>query len=237
MPASQKLLTTQLGANTAGAVHLDICRAAGVTYRRVNRLLTSGRWQSPFPRVYVTFSGPIPLLTMWYAGLLYAGAGAALSHESAGCSWSLCHQPAEIHITIPYERHVVAQPGLVIHRSRSLTDVDIHPALEPRRTRIERTVVDLLEHARNAGTALGILADSIRNRRTTPDQLRVALRVAPRARWRGEVLAALPDVAAGAHSVLEIMDARIRRAHNLPDGERVALWLGRPVRSSLRGGG
>jgi hypothetical protein len=215
-----KALLEELTANTAGAIDLQTCRQAGMTYRQVNRLLTNGRWQSLFPRVYVAFDGPIPAVTMHHATLLYAGTDAALSYESAGFLWYLCRQPRWIHITIPYGRHVVAQPGLVIHRSRSLSVADVHPALAPRRTRIERTVIDLLAHAGSAGAALSIVADAMRNRRTTPDRLRLALGETPRVRWRTEVLAALPDVAAGAHSLLEIQDARIRRNHHLPDGER-----------------
>lgn len=209
-----------LGADTAGAVDINGCRDAGMTYRQVNRLLLTDRWQSPFPRVYVTFSGPIPATTLDHAALLYAGADATLSHESAGSYWYLCPRPARIHVTVPYGRHVVAQPGLVIHRSRSLCADDVHPALTPRRTRIERTVVDLLARASSASIALSITSDAMRNRRTTPDRLRLALAQAPRTRWRSQVLTALPDISAGAHSLLEIQDARMRRNHNLPDGER-----------------
>jgi hypothetical protein len=92
----------------------------------------------------VTFSGPIPLLTMQYAGLLCAGAGSALSHESAGHCCRLCSDPDAIHVTVPYERQVDEQPGLVLHRSRTLTAEEVHPVFTPRRTRIERTVLDLL---------------------------------------------------------------------------------------------
>lgn len=209
-----------LGGDTGGAVSLDTCRHGGLSARRVRELVASGRWQAPFPRVFVAFSGPIPAVTLHYAALLYAGEGAALSHDTAGWLWWFCQRPEKIHITIPYSRVVASQPGLVIHRSRDLTSDDLHPALSPCRTRIERTVVDLLGNARNGDAALSLVANAMRGRRTTPDRLRQVLEPRVRVRWRKEVLAALPDVQAGAHSLLEIKDAKMRRAHGLPAGTR-----------------
>jgi hypothetical protein len=209
-----------LGANTAGAVDLTMCRAVGLTDDRAHWLVVTGRWQSPFPRVYVVFSGPIPLLTRQHAALLYVGRGAALSHESAGACWRLCGQPASIHVIVPYAREVEDQIGLRVHRSRTITDADLHPSATPRRTRIERTVLDLLAAKRSADAALGLVADAVRERATTPDRLREALLTRTRTRWRRVVLEALPDISAGAHSALELRDAGTRRTHALPMGTR-----------------
>jgi hypothetical protein len=96
----------------------------------------------------------------------------------------------------------------------------VHPALSPRRTRLDRTVIDLLGDARDGEAALSLVADAMRNRRITADRLREALEPHPRVRWRSEVLAALPDLRAGAHSLLEIKDATMRRVHGLPAGTR-----------------
>jgi hypothetical protein len=210
----------ELGDDTAGAAYLRDCRLAGITDDRIRYLVESGRWQSPYPRVFVTFSGPVPLLTRQYAGVLYAGEGAALSHESAGAGYGLCRVPDLIHLTVPYRREVADQPGLRIHRSRTIAPADCHPALSPRRTRIERTVLDLLASRRTADAALGLVADAVRNRATTPDRLRAALAQRPRTRWRRIINDALPDLSRGAQSPLEIRDARLRRVHGLPEGRR-----------------
>jgi hypothetical protein len=206
--------------DTAGAAHLDQCRGAGISDRQLHRLVHNGRWQSPFPRVYVEFSGPIPLLTMQYAALLYAGEAFALSHESAGHSWRLCRQPPVVHICGPYLRAIRKQPGLVVHRSRTWTNDDAHPGLTPRRTRIEATVLDLLATKLSAETALGLVADSLRERGTTPDRLRAALEVRPNTRWRKVICDALPDLRDGAQSPLELRDVALRRRHGLPMGDR-----------------
>lgn len=95
-----------LGACTAGAADHATCLAAGLSDRQLHQLVHTGRWQSPFPRVYITFSGPLPVVTMQYAALAYAGDGAMLSHESAGHLWRLCRQPPAIHLTVPYRRSV-----------------------------------------------------------------------------------------------------------------------------------
>jgi hypothetical protein len=211
-----------LGAASEGAVDVATCRAAGISDDRLWWLVQSGRWQSPYPRVYVAFSGPMPLLTVQHAALLYAGAGAVLSHQSAGRFWRLCPQPPVIHVTVPYDRQVDDQPGLVLHRSRTLTAADVQPALVPARTRIERTILDLLAGKPSANSALGLVADAMRERSTTPDRLRQALLAHQKTRWRRTVLEALPDLRAGAQSALELHDARMRRRHRLPCGRRQA---------------
>lgn len=214
-----------LGSESAGAVSLYECRAVGLTYERIRWLVETGRWQSPLPRVYINFSGPVPLETMHYAALRYAGNGAALSHESAGALWRLCRTPPAIHLTVPYAREVDEQRGLMLHRSRTLNTSALHPALLPTRTTIERTVMDLLATKRNADAALGLVADAVRSRQTTPDRLREVIGVLPKTRWRRVMLDALPDLKAGAHSPLELRDAAMRRRHGLPQGTRQAHWM------------
>jgi hypothetical protein len=211
-----------LGAERAGAVDYATCRLAGMTDERIEWLVKSGRWETLFPRVYAAFSGPIPSLTMQHAALLYAGAGAVLSHESAGCHWRLCPAPDAIHVTVAYPREVADQSGLELHRSRTLRPGDVHPVLSPGRTRIERTVLDLLANKGSADGALGLVADAVSGRATTVELLRSALTRRPRTRWRKVILEALPDVAAGAHSALELRDAKLRRRHGLPMGIRQA---------------
>lgn len=215
-----------LAVDTAGAVGREQCLDHGLSVGQLRWLVASGRWQSPLPRVYVIFSGPIPLETMQFVALLYAGNGATLSHESAAHYWRLGRAPALIHLTVAYPRHVASQPGLAVHRSRNLREHDVHPTLNPRRTRIERTVVDLLLQKESAVAALGLVADAVRERFTTAERIRQALDGQPGTRWSKELREALPDLRAGAHSVLEIRDARIRRRHGLPMGVRQARRLG-----------
>ncbi|HVV74467.1 MAG TPA: hypothetical protein VHC43_00405 [Mycobacteriales bacterium] len=191
-----------LGADSAGAIGIYACRQAGLSDQRAHWLVEAGRWQSPFPRVFVTFSGPLPVVTMQFAALLCAGDGSTLSHQTAGALWRLVPAAEAIHLTVP---------GLAIHRSRTLSDGEVHPALVPRRTRIERTAVDLLANQRSADEALGLVASAIRGRQTDAERLRRLITALPKTRWRKVILEALPDVAIGAHAPLEIRDILRRK--------------------------
>lgn len=208
-----------IGAESAGIVELRDCLTLGITDDKLRWLVKSGRWQLVHPRVFATFSGPVPYESLVYAALFYAGQDAVLSHDSAGASHGLCIRPPSIHLTVPYEREVDGRDGLVVHRSRTLTDADVCLS-RPAKTTVERTVLDLLASRRSADAALGLVGDAIRTRRTSTQRLREAITAASCTKWRRVVLEALPDVAAGAESPLEIRDARLRRLHGLPTGTR-----------------
>jgi very-short-patch-repair endonuclease len=215
-----------LGAATSGAASLDDCREAGLSARRLCDLVATGRWQSPYPRVFVTFSGPIPRATLLWAAIIYAGADATLSHVTAGQLLRLARESPVIHVTVPYARDADDQPGLRVHRSRTLRPEDSHPVFAPRRTTMERTVLDLLASQPTATAALALVASALRSRGTTADRLRLSLAERPRTRWRKVVAAALPDLHAGAQSVLELRDAELRRRHGLPAGSRQVKRVG-----------
>ena len=153
--ANSRLVLIDIGSETAGAVSVEMCRDAGIPSSQVRWRVRSGRWQRLFPRVYAAFSGPVGVQTRQFAALLYAGGGAALSHRPAGALWRLCAEPDEVHVIVRHARQVDACPGLVVRRSRTITEAQVHPALRPRRTRVERTVIDLLADQPTADRALG----------------------------------------------------------------------------------
>jgi hypothetical protein len=102
----------------------------------------------------------------------------------------------------------------------------VHPVFRPARTTIERTVMDLLATCGSADAALGLVSRAVRTRLTTAGRLRETILGLAKTRWRKVVLDALADVAAGAHSPLELRDAQLRRRHGLPQGERQVRRLG-----------
>ncbi|HVW80358.1 MAG TPA: hypothetical protein VHB69_05390 [Mycobacteriales bacterium] len=208
-----------LGAETAGIVDLHDCLNLGITDDKIRWLVRSGRWQRVYPRVFATFSGRLDANALSYAALLYAGPESALSHESAGAAHGLCARPVAVHVLVPYAHDVASRSGLVVHRSRTFRPADVEWT-RPAITTLERTVLDLLGGRRSADAALGLVSDALRTGRTSVDRLREALVAAPTTKWRRAVLEALPDLAAGAQSPLEVRDARLRRAHGLPQGTR-----------------
>lgn len=197
-------------------ITLDDLLAAGYSIEQVKWQVSSGRWQRPFRGVYVTFSGPIPTPLYLEAAIRYAGSGSASSHTTAGAFYGFCRPTVLTHVTVPGSRQVAKQPGLVIHRSRTLDET----VGSPPRTTPERTVCDLLGMTKSADRALALVADAVRSRRTTSSRLREAIAGTPNVRWRAVCLDVMPEVAGGAHSLLELKDSNIRRRHRLPRGKR-----------------
>jgi hypothetical protein len=112
--------------------------------------------------------------------------------------------------------------GIVIHRSRSLERTR-HPTLTPPRTRVEETVLDLIDCARDFDEAYHWVCRAIGRRRTAVARIRAALAARSRVRWRQEIELALGYARAGALSVPELRYVRgVERRHGLPTASRQA---------------
>ena len=177
--------------------------------------------------VYATFTGTLALEARVWAAVLYAGAGAVASHDTAAALHGLrVARDAPLHITVPAYRRVLPPrdvPGalvIVVHRSTVL-DRTRHPVALPPRTRLEDTVVDQVDAARAVDDALAVVADACQRRLTTPSRLAATMERRCGCRWRAQVLPALADVATGTHSLLELRFLRdVERPHGLPTGKR-----------------
>lgn len=181
----------------------------------------AGRWQRVLPRVYATLTGPLTRSAQVWAALLYAGAGATVSHETAAELWGLVDQPGHgVHVTIGVDRRVRSLVGVQIHYSYRL-DTTRHPNRRPPVTNVEETVLDLVDQAERPEDAEMWVIRACQRRRTTPERLGTALDARKKIRWRSEVQRLLVDVSTGAESPLEIAYAqRVERAHGLPPGRR-----------------
>jgi len=79
----------------------------------------------------------------WLAAVKACGAGAVLSHQSAGAFWELLTRyTGPIHITVPIARNPSPSRGIAVHRSRTLGDRDTVrrdgiPVTTPARTLID----------------------------------------------------------------------------------------------------
>jgi len=137
---------------------------------------------------------------------------------------------AAIHVTVPPRREIkvsgaersASAPRIIVHQSARLATAR-HPVRVPPRTRVEETVLDLAEASACFDDALAWTVAACERRRTTHVALLTAMRVRPRMRWRAELTAALDDIGAGIHSVLEFRYVRgVERPHGLPAGRRQA---------------
>ena len=200
--------------------------AAGITLESLKNQLRYGRWQRVHRGVYAAFSGaPTRRAELW-AALLRAGPDAILSHQTAAELYGLLDgQCPVIHVTVPHDSNPARCgriSGVVVHRSRS-TSRSRHPVLTPPRTRVEDTVLDLIECARSFDEAYDWICRAIGRRRTTPERIRKAMDSRPRMRWRRDVELALGDASEGALSLLELRYVRgVERPHGLPAAKRQA---------------
>jgi very-short-patch-repair endonuclease len=158
--------------------------------------------------------------------VLWAGPGAALSHETAAEIHRLIDKPiGPIHVSVPAGRHPGRRRrirGVVIHRSRCLVP-QWQPPWQLPRTTVEDTVLDLVAEAQSFDDAYGWISAAVGRRLTTPELLSKALAGRSRIRWRSWITAALADAADGVHSPLERNYVHgVERAHGLPTARRQA---------------
>ncbi|MGH3256011.1 MAG: hypothetical protein ACRDOU_11585 [Streptosporangiaceae bacterium] len=187
--------------------------------------MNNGRWQRLQRGVYAAFSGEPARETVLWAALLRLGPDAVLSHHTAAERHGLIDEPSSIiSITVPASRHPAQTkiPGVVIHRSDAILRTR-HPAMLPPCTRVEDTVLDLIQTARTFDDAYAWICRAIGRRRTTADRIRLAMGARKKMRWRGEIEVALGDADGGALSVLEYRYVRrVEHPHGLPVARRQA---------------
>ncbi|NLF03644.1 MAG: type IV toxin-antitoxin system AbiEi family antitoxin domain-containing protein [Actinomycetales bacterium] len=189
------------------------CGRLGLSRKRIHWLVRNGHWKRMHQGVYVVHSGAATWRQRARAALLYAGTGAALSHEAAGYARELVTQPPRvIDVSIPASRRVHASRGIRITRRTCMPPT----SGRLRSTNPEHTVIDLLDRARSVDDAVGIITQACR-RRVSPWAMRQV--IADRGRLRHRRLVA--DLIAEAHLGIESPLERryhhdVERAHGLP---------------------
>lgn len=132
--------------------------------------LQAADWQRVHRGVYAAFSGELTREAQLWAALVRTGPGAVLSHQTAAELYGLTKQlSALIHVTVPATTNPAQYgriPGVVVHRSRILERTR-HPALLPPRTRVEDTVLDLIEGMDEPGDRYDLICRAIGSRLTT----------------------------------------------------------------------
>jgi hypothetical protein len=199
---------------------------AGMAPRAMRGQVSNGRWQRLQWGVYAAFSGEPARETILWAALLRAGPGAVLSHQTAAERHGLIDGPSSlITITVPAARHPAQMkkiPGLIIHRSDAILRTT-HPAMLLPCTRLEDTVLDLIQIAPNFDEAYAWICRAIGRRLTTADRIRQAMETRKKTRWRKELTLALGDAGEGVLSLLEYRYVhRVERPHGLPAARRQA---------------
>jgi hypothetical protein len=184
--------------------------------------VTSGRWRKIYPGVYATFTGPVTRDAQLWAALVYAGAGAQLSHETAAEVLQLTTVACPlIHLSIPQARRVRPAGGMVVHRSAYLEAGWRFARGVPPHTWAEETITDLVAVAASFDDAVAWITAGFRRSQVSERRLREVMAARARLRWRGHLEEVIALAADGTHSPLEYRyDRDVERAHGLPAGRK-----------------
>jgi hypothetical protein len=220
----------------AGVLSRGQALTHGMSQHQIGARLASSRWRpTEVEGVYLTFTGPISDLALCWVALLYAGRDAALCRESAAWSWKLTDQLRRpIQVLLPTARRVLPKDSLVAVRYSVHHAERLHPTRIPPATKLEDTVLDLVDFAPRPSEVIDVLTRGCQRRLTTPARLIDEAHLRKKLAHRALLIDVLTEVTCGVQSPLERVYFRdVERAHGLPRGER-NVQEGRPSRHRYR---
>lgn len=162
-PSFAQILRTQ-----SGVISRQQALGAGLAATAVDNKLRNQRWHRMHQGVYATFSGVPDRQAQLWAVILRAGPQAALSFRTAAELYGLAREPSSlIHVTVPRNQRIKPISGAVIHYSHA-AEHRRHPTLQPPRTLVEDTVLDLTQVSADFDEAFDWLSRAVGRRLTTP---------------------------------------------------------------------
>jgi hypothetical protein len=165
--------------------------SGGYAPSAIDARVRRGSWRTVHPGVYTTAGGELSEHGLLWAVVLYAGRGALLSHETAAWLHGFSDKPAGlIHVTIPVDRRVREPRGVRVHRAVRVVATATRED-EPPRTKIEETVLDLLNESASVAEARDWMARAIEAGLTDREKLVAAALKRKKLRWRAEISPAL----------------------------------------------
>jgi Transcriptional regulator, AbiEi antitoxin len=109
-----------------GVVTVEQLAEAGIDKHGVARRVRAGRLHRVHRGIYAVGHLSLSWRGRWLAAVLAIGDGTALSHVSAIALWEYLRPiPGPIHVTVTGDGGRRERPGIVVHRSRTLTPRDI----------------------------------------------------------------------------------------------------------------
>ena len=202
-----------------------------MTENQLRWRVTSGRWQKPARGVVVAQSGPLTDRQVLRAALLRAGPGAALAGLTAarldgfkGFGDKRPFAQTPIHLLVPAgrkRRTPPPGPTVITHYTRTLTNEDVHPTRQPRRTRIARSLVDAATWMPTDRGSMAVLAAGVQQGLARVDDLRLTADRIETRRRRRLLIETLGDIAGGSQALSELDFTRlVVRAFRLPQPSR-----------------
>ena len=193
--------------------------------------ITSGRWQKPTRGVVIAQSGPLTDRQLLRAALLRAGPQAILAGLTAarleglkGFDGKRPMRETPIHLLVPtgYKRRTPPLGLYVVsHYSRALTDLDVHPTRQPRRTRAARSLVDAAAWMPTDRGAAAVLSAGVQQGLARAADLRLVADRMVGLHRRRVIIEALGDIAGGSQALSELDFIRlVVRPYGLPEPSR-----------------
>ncbi len=142
-PQARELAIAELATRQHGVISRSQLIDLGLTAAAIDSRLRRGRLLPIHPGVYAVGHRDVRREGRWWAAVLAAGPGAALSHISAAGLWGLLRPSPTVHISVPGRTGSLRLDGVVAHRPRSLPADEVveHDVLPT--TTVARTLVDL----------------------------------------------------------------------------------------------
>jgi hypothetical protein len=199
------------------AAEANARHGVGVVRHRVAR----GVWQRPCRGVIVTHNGPLTDAEARAVALASAPPRSALAGPTALEVHGMTGFGAEhIHVVIPAGGRSPSWEGLVVHESTELTEADVHPSHQPRRTRVARSVVDLASWCTNDRYARAVVIAALQQGIVNTARMRDALTRRGPCRRRRLIIESILDAAGGIQSLPERDFDGLWRAAGLPQPTR-----------------
>ncbi|GAA1774636.1 endonuclease domain-containing protein [Luedemannella helvata] len=186
----------------------------------LRHLVDSGRWRTVQRGVLVAHTGEVTHAQRCWAAVLGAAAGgdAYLAGVSALRLAGLDGlRDNVVHVLLPAERRHFNPPrGVLVHRTATLPDEDLHRVGSPPATMPARSMVDAAQWAASDNAARTFIAMTFQRRLVTEEEVERVLRRMPTIRRRPVILRAVSEAAGGAHSLIEMEFLALCRRAGLP---------------------
>jgi very-short-patch-repair endonuclease len=117
-------LVARLAEGQHTVISLDQLKTIGLTASAVRDRVAAGRLYPVYRGVYAVGNARLTKHGYWMAAVLAYGPKAVLSHRSAAALWRIRpDNRAKTDVSVP-SRSARSRPGIVVHRSRTLTPAD-----------------------------------------------------------------------------------------------------------------
>ncbi len=207
-----------VAAAQAGLVSRRQLNELGIDRWRVRNQIAGGRWVELSPMVVATTTGPLSREQTMWAGTLHAGPGAVIGGLAAAELAGLRHwHRNEVTVLVPAQLELddVELVGVRFVRTRRNVAGMRSPTMGIPRARIEPAILLFGAYQQSRRTAQGLVAASVQQGLTTPEDLLRWVKAMRPLRWAPLFRRAIGDIAGGAQSLAEIDVRRMCRTGRL----------------------